>query len=118
MSVMDYPDIDLLRIEISDIVDATAAVTCIQRHHLVECDRRVSDLVHLRRVMIVAAHLNGYSFAAIGRALNRDHTTAMHHVRVWRESTGAKRERVDLMVSNVLEIARRLASKRIERAIA
>lgn len=44
-------------------------------------DVREQPQVRVRRAVSVVARRAGYSFPVIGRALDRDHTTIMHHVR-------------------------------------
>ena len=43
-------------------------------------DRRSKELVAFRREIAVEAFRESFAYAAIGRALNRDHTTIIHHV--------------------------------------
>jgi chromosomal replication initiation ATPase DnaA len=44
-------------------------------------DNRARPLVQVRRAVAHVARDAGYSLCMIGRALNRDHTTVLHHVR-------------------------------------
>lgn len=40
--------------------------------------RRQSELVDAREVIVKALLKKGYTFSAIGRAMNRDHTSIIH----------------------------------------
>ncbi len=46
---------------------------------------RDRHLVHLRRIAMVEARKAGYSLPAIGRELNRDHTTVLYGLRQFRK---------------------------------
>lgn len=45
-------------------------------------DSRLLELIEVRHDIAIEARKLGYSLPAIGRALNRDHTTILHHVRM------------------------------------
>jgi len=51
--------------------------------------QRNKPLMIVRRAIIIAGVRAGISFAELGRLLNRDHTTIMHH---WRHSKGGRAE--------------------------
>jgi chromosomal replication initiation ATPase DnaA len=59
------------------IIEATAALYGVTPDHLTGPDR-TRGIAQARQAAFSAAHQEGHSIAAIGRAFNRDHTTVMH----------------------------------------
>ena len=63
---------------------AVMLVSMAQREHVsvrkLRGDSREKRLVDMRRRFARFADEHGYSSGAIGRALNRDHTTILHHL--------------------------------------
>lgn len=62
------------------VVDRALQANCPLKLLRSECFQR--DIVHIRWAIAREAHEAGFSYAAIGRALNRDHTTIMHAIKV------------------------------------
>ena len=65
---------------LAELVTGTASESRIPLRRL-RSDSRLKELVECRRNIIRKALEHNYSFPQIGRALNRDHTTIMHHAR-------------------------------------
>jgi chromosomal replication initiation ATPase DnaA len=57
-------------------------------------ESKVGKLVEARRWVVARARPR-WSYWAIGRALNRDHSTVVHHERVVRQLEAANDERAD-----------------------
>lgn len=66
---------------LAEYVVAIAEIRGLQISEL-RSDSRLARLVEVRASIARRASENGYSFSAIGRALNRDHTTIIHHTRL------------------------------------
>lgn len=66
--------------DVKPFVDAVAAATGLPARLIYGHDRR-RNIVAARHLVFYAAHRSGISLSAIGRAMNRDHTTVMSGVR-------------------------------------
>lgn len=59
-------------------IDAICAKHAVDWHD-VRGPRHFSKLIPARREIVVMLRHRGWSFPQIGRVLNRDHSTAVHH---------------------------------------
>lgn len=66
---------------LAEIVVATCSVTG-HTVRAIRSDCRKRPLVIVRRKISLAARDAGFSFPQIGRALNRDHSTIIHSVKI------------------------------------
>lgn len=64
-------------IQIEEIIKIASVETGISVDRILSRDR-TKEYVFARRVYIYLARTQGYSFPAIGKAINKDHTTAIH----------------------------------------
>lgn len=62
---------------IRDVVTATSTVFGVSRRDIMG-KARYKHIVHARKAAYYAARLEGHAFAAIGRVMDRDHSTVMH----------------------------------------
>jgi chromosomal replication initiation ATPase DnaA len=58
-------------------------------------ESKATELIVARRTIVSEAFSEGFSLSAIGRALNRDHSTVFYHV----QKTGARRRRPEVQLS-------------------
>lgn len=89
------------------ILDTVAIETGYTREDLISPSRR-QPLAIWRQVFMYVARQSGFSLVAIGRALERDHTTVMHGVRVVAariETHPAFADRVQQLVARCAESA-------------
>lgn len=68
-------------LDINVIIARIAEETGIQAERITGHER-IRAVAHARQAVMLACHRAGHSKAAIGRALNRDHTTVMHGIKV------------------------------------
>jgi chromosomal replication initiation ATPase DnaA len=75
--------------KVKPIVDAVAEATGIQARFLYG-HGRTARVAEARQLIYYLAHKKGINYSAIGRAMNRDHTTVIHGIRAeeMRRKTG------------------------------